>query len=548
MRPSLLFDAASLRAVAAFVRGLFPLDLSASFLRVVGVALARTVAIAVAGTLLSIAAAIPLGALATGTLFRRGPLIDAEPRNVRFVLLALASRGSRLLLAGLRSIPELMWGILFVVAVGLGPLAGTLALAVAYAGVLGRVYADVLEEVAPGPVEALYAAGASRMQLLLRALLPQARNTLVAYTLYTFECCVRAASVLGFIGAGGIGYEIALSMRMFEYGQVLTLLLAFLFLVAATDALSRFVRRRLGANAPVGSLAHDRLGDPARAAQRGSRVWLLLAGGLVVASFVESGFVDGRLFDPRLAGRVARVVREMIPPDVSREFLRSLWIPLLQTIGISVIGTAIGVALGALLALPASTTLMLPQDDSARRASLVEHLGRRLAYGLARMLLVLLRSIPELVWVLLCMIAVGIGPFAGTLAIGLHTAGVLGKLYAETIEEVPSGPVEAVRSTGAGALQLALYAIWPQARATLVAYTVLRWEMNLRVSTVLGLVGGGGLGTAIYNFVQLGFYARVSTLALIVFALVLATEWLGDRLRATTSPGVQRRRRRPVPA
>ena len=123
------------------------------------------------------------------------------------------------------------------------------------------------------------------------------------------------------------------------------------------------------------------------------------------------------------------------------------------------------------------------------------------------------------------------GPFAGTIALGLHTAGVLGKLYAETMEEVPFRPVEALRSLGARPVQLVLWAIWPQARPLLSSYTVLRWEMNLRASTILGLVGGGGLGQSIYNNVQLGFYPRLSTLILLTYALVLTSDWIGERLR-----------------
>src|SRR5262249_43590012 len=136
----------------------------------------------------------------------------------------------------------------------------------------------------------------------------------------------------------------------------------------------------------------------------------------------------------------------------------------------------------------------------------------------------------ELVWVLVCVVAIGIGPFAGTIAIGLHTAGVLGKLYAETLEEVPRRPIEALYALGAGPAQALLRGFWPQARPMLRNYTFLRWEATLRVSTILGLVGGGGLGQAVYNNIQLGFYPRVGTLILIIYALVMASDWMGDRL------------------
>jgi len=338
--------------------------------------------------------------------------------------------------------------------------------------------------------------------------------------------------VLGFIGAGGIGYEINLSMRLFEYGQLLTLILALVGLVAATDYFSRYLRRRLHANAPAGTFAfqrNNRKPSLVYQADRRNRATVVVAIVVVAASFYLSGF-----FTATREGLVSRIVgfaSDMFPPDLDPVYLRSLALPLLQTIGISVMGTLIAIFIGAVLALPATSTFLFSGEDEPGRRSFLSSVGRASVYYVARLSLNLLRSIPELVWVLLCILAVGLGPFAGTLAIGLHSGGVLGKLYAETLEEVPARPVEALRATGARPLQTLLWGIWPQARPTLVSYTVLRWEMNLRVSTILGLVGGGGLGQAIYNNVQLGFYSRTLTIVGIIYALVILMDWLGDRLR-----------------
>lgn len=547
VRPSALFDRAAVASVWSFLRGLFPPDFSPDFLRVVLAATTQTLAVAVTGTLLSVGLGLPLGIMATATLWRRGPLLEGERRGARTLLFAALSRLTRALLGFLRAIPDLMWGLLFVVAVGLGSLAGTLALAVAYGGVLGRVYGDVFEDVDPRPVEALHAAGATRAQIFLRAVWPQAAPAVTAYTLYNFECAVRAAAVLGFVGAGGLGYEINLSMRLFEYGQVLTLILAFVVLLTATDALSRHFRRRLHAevspDSPARFLMEETLGVGARPfGRRASRVVSRIRARAVAPVFVFAavcslyavGFLNGALLDAGVLSRMARFVARMFPPDLSREFLLGLIQPLFQTVGISVIGTLLGIAVGAALALPATSTLMFAPAEAAGRRSAFGLVARWLAYHAARLVFTLLRAIPELVWVLICILAVGLGPFAGTLAIGLHTGGVLGKLYAETLEEVPARPVEALRTAGARGAQVFLWAMWPQARPMLVSYTVLRWEMNLRVSTVLGLVGGGGLGQAVYNNVQLGFYTRLSTLIAVVYALVVLTDWLSDKLRYRT--------------
>jgi phosphonate transport system permease protein len=232
-----------------------------------------------------------------------------------------------------------------------------------------------------------------------------------------------------------------------------------------------------------------------------------------------------------MLGRVGMFVQHMLPPDLSWAFVQGLGTALLQTIAISLLGTLIGLALAVVLALPATSTLVFLPRDSPGEVSILERIVRWFLFWSARLVLNVLRSIPELVWVLICILAVGVGPFAGTIALGLHTAGVLGKLYAETMEEVPVRPIEALRSLGARPLQILLWAIWPQARPLLSSYTVLRWEMNLRASTILGLVGGGGLGQAIYNNVQLGFYSRLSTLIVVIYALVLTSDWIGERFR-----------------
>jgi phosphonate transport system permease protein len=538
IRPAALVEPNSLAAVWAFLTGLFPPDFSPDFLRIVVSAAGQTIAIALAGTFLSIFVGLPLGILATPTLWQHGVILAGEPHGGHRFFLATLSRASRALLGFLRSVPDLVWGLLFVVAVGLGSLAGVLALTVSYSAVLGRVYADVFEDVDPRALEAVHATGATRAQVFLRAIWPQAAASAIAYTLYSFECCVRAASVLGFIGAGGIGYEISLSMKLFEYGQVLTLVVTLIGLVAATDAVSRFLRRRLRANAPAGSLAHQHLDLRPNALSRMNRLDGLkkLAFPLVLLlvlswSFYATGFFDRSLTDVALISRIFRFIARMFPPDLDPAFLRSLAKPLLQTIGISVMGTLIGIAIGMALALPSTGTLVLAESDEAGKHSALDRSVRWVLYGAARLVLNILRSIPELVWVLVCILAVGLGPFAGTLAIGLHTGGVLGKLYAETLEEVPTRPLEAMRSTGASKLQLLAWGMWPQARPTLASYTVLRWDFNLRASTILGLVGGGGLGTLIYTNVQLGFYGRVLTLIAIIYILVIAANWLGDRWR-----------------
>ena len=157
--------------------------------------------------------------------------------------------------------------------------------------------------------------------------------------------------------------------------------------------------------------------------------------------------------------------------------------------------------------------------------------GRR---GLFRALLNVGRTLPELLWALALIFTVGLGPFAGAIALAIHTAGVLGRLYCEALEEVNPSPRQALRTAGARSLPATLFAVLPQAAPQLLAYTLYRWEMNIRASAVLGVVGAGGLGQALYVALSLFDYSRALTLILVLLALVWAVDlfsgWLRGRL------------------
>ncbi|MFQ5894998.1 MAG: phosphonate ABC transporter, permease protein PhnE [Nitrospinota bacterium] len=246
VRPGILLSEESRRHMADFLAGLFPPALSPEFLALTLRASVETVQIALMGTLLALALAFPLSLPASSILTIRGPLFGAARggalwRALRFFPYGLA----RLLLNAFRTVPELVWALVFVRAVGLGPFAGVLAIAVGYSGILGKVFSETYEAVDEDPLEALAAGGAGRISIFAYGVLPQSLPNLIAYGLYRWECAIRSSAVLGFVGAGGIGQQLELSMRMFRYGEVATLLLALLVLVCVADALSAWLRKRL---------------------------------------------------------------------------------------------------------------------------------------------------------------------------------------------------------------------------------------------------------------------------------------------------------------
>ena len=234
----------------AFIAEGFPPDASREFLFGRSLrdgllwAAVETLAISVVGTALAVVLAVPLALASAATVTHRGPLYANASPTRRTVGRAI-NHASRLLLSFLRSVPGLVWGFLFVTAVGLGPFAGALALGVHNAGVLGKLYADFLEDTDPMTTEAVASSGATRFQAVCHGMVPQVTTTIASYTLYRWECTIRSATVLGFVGAGGIGYYLVITIQRLQYRQLVTAIVAVFGLVIITDAFASRLRARL---------------------------------------------------------------------------------------------------------------------------------------------------------------------------------------------------------------------------------------------------------------------------------------------------------------
>ncbi len=239
-KPWLLFDAGNLKVMAAFLSGFFPPATSNEFLGLLLKATFETLAMATAGIALAFVLATPLAFVMTHSL----SVSRIGPSKGLWRGQAARSVG-RALLTFLRAIPEVVWALLLVRALGLGPAAGVLALAITYGGMLGKVYAEILESGDTRPARALLEAGSGRVTALFYGLLPGASRELASYTVYRWECAVRASVVMGFVGAGGLGQLMDQSMKMLNGGEASSILLMFLVLVLLADALSAALRRML---------------------------------------------------------------------------------------------------------------------------------------------------------------------------------------------------------------------------------------------------------------------------------------------------------------
>ncbi|GLZ87205.1 ABC transporter permease [Metapseudomonas resinovorans] len=240
LNPVVLLDEGNARTMGQFLSAFWPPEHGEEFLQLLGRATLETLAIATAGMSLALLIALPASLWASRALS-----LSALHRSGRPAWWAQALRWPvRGLLIFLRSVPEIVWALLFVRAVGLGPTAGVLAIAITYSGMLGKVYAEIFESVDPRPSRALLAAGSPRLAAFAYGVLPNAAAEVISYTVYRWECAVRASVVMGFVGAGGLGQQMDLSMRMFAGGEVASMLLTFLVLVLLADQLSRFLRGR----------------------------------------------------------------------------------------------------------------------------------------------------------------------------------------------------------------------------------------------------------------------------------------------------------------
>lgn len=244
--PASLLGGEGRRQMVAYVSRLFPPDLSGAVLWATARGVVETFAISFLGSLLAVGLAVPLAVLTTRSLLYRGILYEGQrlhwpSRLVRTGVYA----GAKALLNLLRTIPEIVWALIFVFLVGLGPFPGLLALGFHTGGVLGKLFGEVLDDVNPRPLEALQATGASRLRILLYGVGPQAAPQCLSYALYRWEVNIRAAAILGFVGAGGLGQQIHIAVSLFLENQLLTLLLAIYALVTLVDAASAYLRRRL---------------------------------------------------------------------------------------------------------------------------------------------------------------------------------------------------------------------------------------------------------------------------------------------------------------
>ena len=243
--------------------------------------------------------------------------------------------------------------------------------------------------------------------------------------------------------------------------------------------------------------------------------WLVLAGlvALVVASFASLPLQWSAFFTAEAVDSAREFLAGFAPPETSTPFLLKTLVALWETLAMSAIGTLLAAIIGLPLALAGAGRL-----GGAARA-------------VTRLVLNVLRSIPELVWAAVLLVLAGLGPMAGTMALAAHTAGVLGRLFADALENVEPHAEQTLRTNGARPLAAFLYATLPQALPQMLSYTLYRWENNIRAAAVLGVVGAGGLGQMLKYHLSLFQMPSAATVVIAMLVLVALVDAASYALR-----------------
>ncbi|GAB3364232.1 PhnE/PtxC family ABC transporter permease [Modestobacter lapidis] len=469
--------------------------LDAEFLRVLVTGALVTLAYAALGAAL----AVLLGAL--------GAVAVARTTWGRRRLGWTLTRGA---LAVPRGLHEAVWGLLLVNVLGLDPWVGVLAIGLPYGAVTAKVFADLLDEVPRGGHDALLAAGAGRSSAVLYELLPPAAGGLLSYSFYRLECAVRSAVVLGLIGAGGLGYQLSLSFSSLRWEQVWSCVYALALLCLLADVTGRAVRRRLAAprSSPT-RLARDRV---LTAAVLGSLA-------LVAWSWWYLAVTPATLFAERTREQLGYVLGAAWPPDTDADLLASVASLAVDTVQMSVIAIAV-----------ATVGAVLVAGVAARPPGRMTP-GRRLLGTVVRLGLLLLRAVPAPVWALVVLFVLLPGVLPGALALGVYSFGVLGRLAAEATEELDPRPRAALAALGAGPAAGWLYGVLPRATGPVLAFALYRWEVAIRDSVLVGVLGAGGLGALLATQLATFDWGAVATTLVALVLLTLAVDLVSARAR-----------------
>lgn len=485
---------------ARFLGRMFPPNTAADKMQLLLDGMLESLQIAIIATGAGVLLALPLGLFAA--------------RNLMPLPVTVLARG---LIALCRTFHPVIVAILFVKAVGFGALAGILALIVATLGFIAKLIAEAIEEMSMKPIEALRAAGAPFLSVVIMGVVPQVLPRFIGFAAYQLDSNLRNSALVGLVGGGGIGATLFTAFQRFDYDFVLTIIIAIIAAVMAGEVLSAFMRRIYQDEAPTGEVKRGPSGPIWHRFTTTERTLRLAFWGIAALalgwSFQTIEIIPEFLYDA--PQQTADLFARMWPID---------WSYYASTVQTALVETLHTATLGTILAILLATPVALMCARNVSTSIWVNTLGR--------FILVATRSVHTLVWALLFVAVFGPGALAGVMAVAVHSIGFTGKFLAEAIEEAKPGPIEALRAAGAPRRAVLLKGFWPQVKPAFLAVSLFRWDINVRESAVLGLVGAGGLGVALQAAMDNLYWDQVGLVLVVIFAVVVVTELVTSVIRA----------------
>lgn len=452
----------------------------------------ETLWIAIAGTGLATIASVFLAAAAARTF--------TGPKPLQWI--------ARFLIVVTRAVPSLVFALIFVRIFGLGPLAGGLAIAVHSVGMIGKMMADVFEELDPAPRDAIAAVGAGRLQNFVATTLSRALPAVTSLVLYRLDINIRASAVLGLVGAGGIGVALQTAIGSLNYQRAAGIILVIVAMLLILEVVAYVVQRAVAEHADTRTASElyaprESSGDVGWNRARALRVGgVVLALALFVFSLTQLAFDPARL--ARAGENALALLTGFVPPVITPDILAGVF----ESVVMALTATTFGV-IGGLVIAVFSTTLLVRFEPLSL---------------LLRAFVVLMRGVPDIIYALVFVAALGLGPFAGFLALAISCTALAAKFFTDALNNVDPAPLRALEATGANRLQVFMSGVWPQFVPQFIGNSLFTSDLALRESAVLGIVGAGGIGFLLDESIATLDYQSTAGILICLVVVVVALE------------------------
>lgn len=421
--------------------------------------------------------------------------ILAIPASEIFKRRQFPLNSARLLLTFMRGIHEILWALFFVVTIGLTPLSAVLAITIPYAGALGKIFSDILRACPTNPIRALKNLGASNTGLLFYGYLPLCYQQFKSYFFYRFECAIRSSAVLSFIGVGGLGYQLFLSLQDLDYQDAWFFIYLLMGIVILVDFLSKSSRQLL--NKKLQTISNR----------------LLTV--IIIFSWIYIYVVEKLSWTSLWSSKNLHYSLEFLKAlfdfsVTSSYFLKSEWLTLF-TLGVDTLQMS-------LLAIGGATLFAIAILPFAKNK-------------IIQFILIFTRTIPEMIWAVLLIFIFRPGILPGAIALGIHNFGILGKLFSEVVDDMDVRSSNALKNAGANSVIRLFYSTIPEVYSRFLSYIVYRFEVIVRSSIIVGIVGAGGLGVYLKLNMSFFHYDQVGMVLLVYLFIIFIADQLSTVLQ-----------------